>query len=141
MGCAFSDKIIYYEYFKDNPDNQHPLYNKHYGIYQPNCGLDNVLFSFGHDEYLYQVLVYNKCILPPIALRIIRYHSFYPWHKDGAYEYLECEADHELKYWCKIFSECDLYTKSPDITYDEKELTIYYQNLCQKYFPKDILIW
>lgn len=26
------------------------------GIYEPGCGLDNVLLSWGHDEYLYNVL-------------------------------------------------------------------------------------
>ena len=26
------------------------------GIYEPGCGLDNVLLSWGHDEYLYHVL-------------------------------------------------------------------------------------
>ena len=26
------------------------------GIYEAGCGLDNVLISWGHDEYLYMVL-------------------------------------------------------------------------------------
>ena len=31
-------------------------YNTKLGIYEENCGLDNVLMSWGHDEYLYQVM-------------------------------------------------------------------------------------
>ena len=49
-------------------------------IYMDNCGFDNVIFSWGHDEYLARTLHINKTYLPPEALYIIRYHSFYSWH-------------------------------------------------------------
>lgn len=32
-------------------------YNTELGIYQPNCGLENVKFAYGHDEYMYQFMV------------------------------------------------------------------------------------
>jgi inositol oxygenase len=56
VGCAFSQSIIFPEFFKNNPDYINPKYNTLYGIYKPNCGLDQVLMSYGQDEYLYQVI-------------------------------------------------------------------------------------
>jgi inositol oxygenase len=29
-------------------------YNTRLGMYEENCGLESVLMSWGHDEYLYQ---------------------------------------------------------------------------------------
>ena len=123
-------------------------------MYTENCGLDNVLMSFGHDgtihsipvsfielplniqevvllppscapllpffatpctineherictEYMYRVLAGNEETarrLPRAALDIIRYHSFYPWHHDGAYRYFLNEKDHEALKWVRIF--------------------------------------
>src|ERR1041385_3410503 len=49
------------------------------GIYEPGCGLDNLVISFGHDEYLYRVLrdavADGGCSLPEEALHPIRYRS------------------------------------------------------------------
>jgi hypothetical protein len=44
-----------------------------YGVYKTNCGLENVMMSWGHDEYMYQVLKHNKTTLPEEALYMIRY--------------------------------------------------------------------
>jgi hypothetical protein len=45
------------QYFRDNPDSQNVLYNSKLGIYKEGCGLDNVMMSWGHDEYMYQVII------------------------------------------------------------------------------------
>jgi hypothetical protein len=50
VGCQFSDKIIYPDTFEANPDSHDQIYSTEYGIYQPHCGLDNVMLSWGHDE-------------------------------------------------------------------------------------------
>lgn len=50
VGCKFSDKIIYPETFNNNPDSNDAIYSTEYGIYKPQCGLDNVMLSWGHDE-------------------------------------------------------------------------------------------
>ena len=50
VGCKFSDRIIYPDTFEENPDFHDPVYSTEYGVYQPNCGLDNVMLSWGHDE-------------------------------------------------------------------------------------------
>ena len=52
VGCAWSDKIVYPEYFHDNPDSKVPSYQTRLGVYTEGCGLDHVDLSWGHDEYL-----------------------------------------------------------------------------------------
>ena len=52
-----------------------------YGIYEPNCGLDKITMSWGHDEYLYRVLINHGATIPEEGLYMIRFHSFYPWHR------------------------------------------------------------
>src|SRR5579871_1530675 len=42
VGCAYSDKIVYAEFFADNPDYYVPTYQTPCGIYDAGCGLDNV---------------------------------------------------------------------------------------------------
>jgi inositol oxygenase len=53
VGCAYSDQIVFPEFFRANPDSRVPEYQTRYGIYSPRCGLENVHLSWGHDEYLY----------------------------------------------------------------------------------------
>ena len=43
------------QYFKENPDYNNPAYNTKNGIYSEGCGLDNVMISWGHDDYMYLV--------------------------------------------------------------------------------------
>ena len=85
VGCAFSDKIVFPQFFADNPDSRVPEYQTRCGIYEEGCGLDNVHISWGHDEYLYHVV---KDYLPPEGLAMIRYHSCYAGHRENAYPHL-----------------------------------------------------
>ncbi|KAK7685544.1 hypothetical protein QCA50_011411 [Cerrena zonata] len=133
VGCKFSDKIIYPETFEDNPDSRDPVYSTEYGVYQPNCGLDNVMLSWGHDEYLYHVLK-NQSTLPDDALYMIRYHSFYPWHREGAYAHLTNASDERALEAVRAFNPYDLYSKSDDLV-DPEKLKPYYQGLIAKFFP------
>src|SRR5436305_5722688 len=55
VGCAYSDQIVYPEFFAANPDSKVPEYQTKYGIYEPNCGLGKVNISWAHDEYIYLV--------------------------------------------------------------------------------------
>ncbi len=57
VGCRFSDKCIYPETFEDNADANHPVYSTEYGIYEPHCGLDKVMLSWGHDEVFFLLLL------------------------------------------------------------------------------------
>ena len=73
-------------------------------MYEPGCGLDKVLMSFGHDEYLYRVLIGNEqCQLPEESLYIIRFHSFYPWHTGGDYDHLCNDKDRSMLKWIREF--------------------------------------
>ena len=134
VGCAYSDKIIYSEFFSANPDFTNPAYNTKFGIYEPNCGLRNVHMSWGHDEYIYQMM---KDHLPEPALYMLRYHSFYAWHREGAYEHLLDDHDKEMLKWVMLFNPYDLYSKCP-VQPDWKELKSYYTELIEKYLPKKL---
>ncbi|KAL2332091.1 hypothetical protein Fmac_019672 [Flemingia macrophylla] len=95
LGCAFDHSNVHHKYFKDNPDYKCPAYNTKNGIYTQACGLDNVLVSWGHDDYMYMVANKNGTTLLSAGLFIIRYHSFYPLHKEGAYTHLMNQQDFE----------------------------------------------
>ena len=139
VGCKIPDSVVFPEFNELNPDSQNPEYNTKYGIYKKNCGLDNTMCSFGHDEYLYQLLQYNRkeglCNLPDEALTIIRYHSLYPWHKEGEYKHLMNEKDKKRLRLVKMFNKYDLYTKK-DENIDLKSLKRYYDDLIGIFFPK-----
>ena len=91
--------------------------------------------SWGHDEYMYQVLKKNKCKIPKHGLDIIRYHSFYAWHKNRAYTHLEAPHDRKTLMWVKRFNKHDLYSKSDLVlgTDELQKLKSYYQSLLEKY--------
>ncbi|TVP43906.1 MAG: inositol oxygenase [Mongoliibacter sp.] len=131
VGCRHSDKIVYPEFFALNPDSQDEHYNTKYGIYSANCSLKEVKMSWGHDEYLYQLV---KDYLPEPALYMIRYHSFYAQHREGAYDHLLDAHDREMFKWVDKFNPYDLYSKVP-VAPDVKALMPYYEDLVAKYLP------
>ena len=134
VGCAYSDKIVFPEFFRANPDSNVPEYQTRLGIYSEGCGLDNIHLSWGHDEYLYHVV---KDYLPEPALYMIRYHSFYPAHREGAYDYLMNDHDRELFEWVRKFNPYDLYSKGSERP-NLEELRPYYEDLVAEYIPGEI---
>lgn len=134
VGCAFSTQIVFPEFFAENPDTHLPQYSSRLGIYDEGCGLENVQLSWGHDEYLYQVV---KDFLPEEALYMIRYHSFYACHRENDYGYLMNDHDREMFQWVRSFNPYDLYSKGlvrPDVS----SLKPYYQELIAEYFPHEL---
>lgn len=131
VGCKPSDRIVYPEFFALNPDSKDGRYNTEYGVYSPHCGLDQVHLSWGHDEYLYHLL---KAHLPEPALYMIRYHSFYAWHREGQYGHLTDARDEANKAWVQKFNPYDLYSKNPNPPV-LSELKPYYEDLMAKYLP------
>lgn len=131
VGCAYSDKIVYPEYFKQNPDFDNTHFNTKYGVYEPNCGLRNVNLSWGHDEYVYQML---KDHLPEEGLYMLRYHSFYSQHRENGYDHLMDEHDREMFKWVDLFNPYDLYSKNPTPP-NWTDLKGYYKDLVAKYLP------
>jgi inositol oxygenase len=134
VGCAYSDKIVYPEFFQANPDTKIPQFQTQYGIYSKNCGLQNVHLSWGHDEYLYHV---TKDYLPEPAQYMIRYHSFYPGHKENAYDGLMNDRDREMFEWVRKFNPYDLYSKSAERP-DTLRLKPYYTELIAEFFPAEL---
>ncbi|MBV9468702.1 MAG: inositol oxygenase [Abitibacteriaceae bacterium] len=136
VGCAYSEKVVFPEFFALNPDAQTKKYQTPCGVYEAGCGLDNVHLSWGHDEYLYHVV---KDYLPTEALYMIRYHSFYAAHKEGAYTQLMDDQDQQMFAAVRQFNPYDLYSKSeerPDVV----ALKPFYQELIAEYFPP-VLQW
>lgn len=82
---------------------------------------------------MYQVCVQNQSTLPPEALYIVRYHSFYSWHTHGAYDHLCNDADRAAHQWVKTFQAFDLYSKT-DERIDVAAVKPYYLALIDKYF-------
>ena len=134
VGCAWSDQIVFPEYFAANPDSQVPEYQTTYGIYQPNCGLENVHMSFGHDGYIAEVM---KSYLPDEALYMLRFHSFYAWHRHGAYKHLENDKDRKMLPWVQQFNPYDLYSKGHEKP-DLEQLKPYYDDLFAEFLPSKL---
>ena len=96
-----------------------PNYNTKLGMYAPNCGINNLQMSWGHDEYLFQVLKNHGATLPKIGMYMIRFHrltslfrsrpyffiysSFYPWHTAKAYDHFCTEEDAKMREEVKAF--------------------------------------
>ena len=134
VGCRYSEKVVFPEFFQDNPDASVPEYQTECGVYEPGCGLDRVHMSWGHDEYLYHVV---RDHLPDEALAMIRYHSFYAAHREGAYTHLMNDDDRRRMEWVRAFNPYDLYSKGhkpPDV----EKLRPYYENLIAEFFPAEL---
>jgi inositol oxygenase len=134
VGCAWSEKIVYPEFFAGNPDRARPELQTANGIYEPGCGLRQVHLSWGHDEYMYRV---TRDYLPEPAQYMIRYHSCYPVHREGAYAHLLDDQDREMLEWVRKFNPYDLYSKS-DSRPSLAALRPYYEDLVAEFFPSKI---
>lgn len=134
VGCAYSDQIVFPEFFAANPDRNVSEYQTEFGIYEPNCGLDKVHLSFGHDEYIYQV---TRAYIPQEAQYMLRYHSFYPAHKHDAYRHLMDRQDEQMFEWVRKFNPYDLYSKGRERP-NMQEVLPYYRDLISEFFPDKI---
>ncbi len=132
LGCAYSENIIRHEYLRENPDWKNPDYQSRCGIYDEHCGLDEVVFSYGHDEYGYEVF---RDRLPREYAWTIRYHSF----QSIAGDYLHLFSDEDLRLreaMMKPFARHDLYTKNPRVVVERRLAD--YRDLITRRFPDPI---
>lgn len=134
-GCKFPDTMVYANETVHSPD-----YGKYdtLGIYKKGCGIRNLYISYGHDEYLYQVLKYNQDShkFPEKYMNIIRYHSFYPWHTGEAYSEFMEESDKNLLKDVREFNQFDLYSKDDEEFVVTDKIREYYDDLINECFPK-----
>jgi inositol oxygenase len=145
VGCKIPECAVFPEFNRLNPDMNDERYNTECGIYERHCGLDELKFAWGHDEYMYRMLVANGCTLPREGLDAIRYHSAYPWHDKGAYRHLMKPEDYEREKWVQLFNRYDLYTKDAGNELRgetmREELWPYYRGLLEKYGLGGKLKW
>ena len=118
-------------FFAENPDRRDERFQTPLGVYEQGCGLDQVHLSWGHDEYTYQIA---KPYLPTEALYLLRYHSCYPWLREGQYDYLCNDEDRAMLKWVLDFNRYDLYTKSHERP-DAARLRPFYEELAAEFFP------
>lgn len=130
LGCP-NNNLVFNEY---QPDIKYE--------YKNGCGIENLLISYGHDEFLYQVLKFNKHRhkLPEKYWNMIRYHSLYAWHTHGQYrEYMNHE-DYKILRDVQLLNSFDLYSKSDSIVISENTKT-YYDDLLTEYFPEELVFF
>ncbi|XP_034828050.1 inositol oxygenase-like isoform X1 [Maniola hyperantus] len=140
VGCRWGQNIVYGDdSFRDNPDTYDDKYSTELGMYKEKCGIENLLMSWGHDEYLYRVLKHNNAKFPEQGLQMIRFHSFYPWHAGGDYSQFVTDEDEKIRQAVLKFNQYDLYTKSAGVP-DIEALWPYYEGLIEKYIP-GVLEW
>jgi inositol oxygenase len=134
VGCRWSPKIVHSQFFVHNPDKDVAEYQTENGIYEPGCGLDNIHMSWGHDEYVAHAV---RDRLPIEAIYMLRYHSFYPWHKENEYNHLTNETDREMVKWVRAFNRYDLYSKAEERP-NLEELRPFYEDLTAEFFPEPL---
>jgi inositol oxygenase len=143
VGCALpeGDAIVFPEFNHLNPDMADDRYSSKFGVYEPHCGLDALDMAWGHDEYMYRMLVANNCTLPKEGLDMIRYHSCYPWHDKAQYKHLLLPEDEDTLEWVQLFNAFDLYTKDEGNVIHVQEVWPYYKNLLNKFGLGGKLWW
>ena len=70
---------------------------------------------------------------------MIRYHSFYAAHEEGAYSHLMNAQDERMFQWVRAFNPYDLYFKGLARP-DAEALRPYYEDLIAEFFPP-VLRW
>ena len=132
LGCAFSPGIRHAEFLELNRDLGNPAYQTDCGIYEPGCGLEKVMFAYGHDQYLYEIL---RDHVPYEIAWTIRHHSFQSVAED--YLHLFDDRDRALREsHMKVFACYDLYTKDPEVA--STEHLEEYRELLDRRFPEPL---
>jgi inositol oxygenase len=78
----------------------------------------------------------EQSTIPKEGLAMIRFHSFYPWHRENAYrQFMKANGEDEaLLAAVREFNPYDLYSKA-DTPIDVDGVKEYYEKLIAKYFP------
>lgn len=111
--------------------------------YQNNIGFENILMSWGHDEYLASILEKNNTKFPKEAIYLIRFHSFYSWHSpkyNRGYVNLANDFDWYMLPLLKYFQKSDLYSKCRE-TPSISQIKNKFKNIMDKYITNSTLTW
>ena len=79
----------------------------------------------------------NASLISEKYLKVIRYHSFYPWHSYGEYKEFMNDKDYIVLKDVLEFNSFDLYSKTDNILISNKTKE-YYDKLLDEYFIGDI---
>lgn len=90
----------WYQYFTENPDCNNSAYNSKYGVYSEGCGLDRVFMSWGHDDYMYLVLISDLVFL--VTIKILFYLLIKKIKKKGTILFFLIVMHRRLKIQTKI---------------------------------------
>ncbi|KAL2555094.1 HAD superfamily [Forsythia ovata] len=120
VGCAFDESIVHHKYFKENPDFNNPKYNNKY----EGCGLEKVLMSWGHDDYMLIVVFlflatvsatcHENCFIKQVVEQI---HLLRPRSGAAGYrlEVANCQSwrlaveTNNIRNWKMVPGECENY--------------------------------
>lgn len=142
VGCKFREEVLVYPgTWGGNADVGDEVYRTRLGVYEDGCGMGGLVMSWGHDEFLYQVLkgLRGRCRLPEVGLGVVRFHSFYGWHREGGYREFMAEGDEEVLEAVKVFNKYDLYTKR-DQEVDVEGVRGYWEGLIAEFIEGDGVI-
>lgn len=107
----------------------------------PGAGLDACLVSYGHGEYLFQVLSRSPGVrLPDTALRVIRYHELIDWHTRGLHADLESEVDRQVRPVVARFAAADDHSR-PVVALSKEtahRLRDRYIELTSRWLPREL---
>eukprot|EP01108_Squamamoeba_japonica_P003050 TRINITY_DN2544_c0_g1_i1.p1 TRINITY_DN2544_c0_g1~~TRINITY_DN2544_c0_g1_i1.p1 ORF type:complete len:239 (-),score=11.50 TRINITY_DN2544_c0_g1_i1:15-731(-) len=138
VGCKIPDSVVFPELNSLNADMRAgETTATENGIYEPGCGIMNLTYAFGHDEYMYHVCKQSTTI-PESGLAMIKLHSCYPLHQQNEYKQFMAPGDEELLEQVRLFNKFDLYTKHDDVPSMDDCLP-HYEKLWQKYVPSGFL--
>lgn len=147
VAAPFASSNVFHnrEFYKESADfaKFSNVTDETFGIYTKHCGFDNVHMTWGHDEYIYEVMRQGSNICQE-GLYLLRYHSFYPWHtpQNGGMAYSELASDYDwlMLPLLKAFQKADLYSKSPDLP-PQEVLEAKYIKLLDKCIPNKAINW
>ena len=138
VGCPIPPCAVYPQLSALSPDAGNAAFSSSpTGMYVKGCGIMNVKFAFGHDEYGWLWAKHNKVQLPPEGLAILRLHSCYPWHTGGAYRDLMAPGDDALEAAVREFNQFDLYSKA-DALPTLEEVWPHYQEIIDRLCPGEL---
>lgn len=148
LGCKTVENATLSEFRCLNPDEAEEKYRSDTGVYDTNCGLENVLLLWIGSEYILRMLEYNEVELPDEAFAVLRRFALKDWHTKQQYRILTNDGDHDALPFVRDFN--DLRRDAKRMIYTSQELTesecnvlwnSYYARIAKKFGADGVLDW
>eukprot|EP00521_Asterionellopsis_glacialis_P006075 CAMPEP_0195281326 /NCGR_PEP_ID=MMETSP0707-20130614/683_1 /TAXON_ID=33640 /ORGANISM="Asterionellopsis glacialis, Strain CCMP134" /LENGTH=720 /DNA_ID=CAMNT_0040340201 /DNA_START=51 /DNA_END=2210 /DNA_ORIENTATION=- len=105
VGCLAPTCASFGEFRNLNKDESDPRYNSPNGMYNANCGLDEVLLMWTGPEYMYHMIKHNSLAIPEDGLAMLRLFSLGDWHTHSEYDHLASIDDEEVRPFVAEFDQ------------------------------------